>query len=306
VSERDSHARVGKLVVVGVGLIGGSFALALRARNAVREVVGIGRSRANLDAALKRGIVDRAATLDEPWQRELEAADVVLVATPVAQMPGLLAAIAPRLERDTVITDAGSTKRDVAAAARATLGAVLPRFVPGHPIAGAEQSGSAAATATLFRDRHTVLTPLPETGAAAVTRIGALWETCGARVSRMDVEQHDRILGAVSHLPHVLAYAFVGALARRSDGGALFALAGSGFRDFTRIAGSSPEMWRDIMLANRDVVLDELAQYRDMLSRYAQALQQENAALLLELLTQAAQARRALKSLADAPGTDDA
>jgi len=294
VTERDPQARVGKLVVVGVGLIGGSFALALRSRNAVREVVGIGRSRANLDAALKRSIVDRAATLDEPWQRELEGADVVLVATPVAQMPGLLASIAPRLEKDTVITDAGSTKR------------VLPRFVPGHPIAGAEQSGSAAATATLFRDRQTVLTPLPETGAAAVTRVGALWETCGARVSRMDAEQHDRILGAVSHLPHVLAYAFVGALARRSDGGALFALAGSGFRDFTRIAGSSPEMWRDIMLANRDVLLDELAQYRDMLSRYAEALQQENAALLLELLTQAAQARRALKSLAEEPGTDDA
>ncbi len=178
--------RIEKLVVVGVGLIGGSCALALRRANAVGTVVGVGRTAANLDDAMRLGIVDRARRLDEDWTRELHDADVVLVAAPVAQYPALFAAIAPALGAQTVVTDAGSTKQDVIAAARAAFGAALPRFVPGHPIAGTEHTGAAAAFATLFNGRNVILTPLPETAPAAVDRVAALWLASGARVTTLE------------------------------------------------------------------------------------------------------------------------
>ncbi|MEP6996950.1 MAG: prephenate dehydrogenase/arogenate dehydrogenase family protein, partial [Betaproteobacteria bacterium] len=191
----------GKLVVVGTGLIGGSFALALKSAGAVGRVVGIGRSRDNLDEALRRSIVDRAYTLDEDWAAELADATLVLLATPVGEMPHLFAAIASVVGPATIITDAGSTKQDVIAAARSALGAAFSRFVAAHPIAGSERSGAAAASATLFRGRAVVLTPLPETAPIAIDLVRECWTQCGGIVSLLTAERHDALLSAVSHLP---------------------------------------------------------------------------------------------------------
>ena len=284
---------VRKLVVIGVGLIGGSVALALKHRGLVERVVGVGRSRPNRDAALDAGIVDLAVTLDEPWTSELRDADVVLVATPVAQVPALFAALSGRLGERTIVTDAGSTKQDAVAAAREHLGDALPRFVPAHPIAGTENSGAKAALATLYEGRHTILTPLAETGAEAIALVRALWESCGARVVELDPRAHDRIFAAVSHLPHLLAAAYVADLAVRSDADELFAHAGAGFADFTRIAASSPEMWRDITLANRDALIDEVAAYRGALDVIESAMRLDDGESLRALFQAASDARRA-------------
>jgi prephenate dehydrogenase len=298
--------RIGKLVVVGVGLIGGSCALALKARGAVAQVVGIGRTRANLDDATRCGVVDRAMTLDQAWTRELRDADMVLVAAPVAQYPALFAAIAPAIGPRTVVTDAGSTKQDVVAAARASFGEALPRFVPAHPIAGTENSGAASAFATLYDGRTVILTPIPDTDRAAEAAVRALWEGCGAQVRTLDAARHDRIYAAVSHLPHLLAFAFVDSIAAREDAGDYLDLAGGGFRDFTRIAASAPEMWRDILLANRAAVSTELQLYRAMLDRFEAAMQQGDAAALDALIDASRRARRAWSagrggSTADSP-----
>jgi len=284
--------RIAKLVVVGVGLVGGSYALALKAAGRVGSVVGVGRGRANLDAAVALGIVDRAVASDTDWTRELADADLVLLATPVAQFPALFAAVAGRLPSHAVLTDAGSTKQNVIAAARNYLGDALPRFVPGHPIAGTEHTGAAAAFATLFRGRNVVLTPLPENAPAAVAAVAALWTACGAQVRLLDPDVHDRIFAAVSHLPHVLAFALVDLLAARPDAAEVFRYAASGFRDFTRIAAGSPEMWRDISLANRDALVRELDAYRAELDRVAAMVAASDGAGLEAVFARAAAARR--------------
>jgi len=283
---------VGKLVVVGVGLIGGSFALALRAAGRVGTVVGVGRSRANLDTARELGIIDRMATLDGDWAAEAADADLVLLAAPVAQYPGLLAAMAGRLGPRAILTDAGSTKQDVIAAARAALGSALPQFVPGHPIAGTEHSGAAAAFPTLFRNRNVVLTPLPATDTAATATVAALWEACGGRVRVLEPAAHDRVFAAVSHLPHLLAFGLVEAFAGRPDADDIFRFAASGFRDFTRIAASSPEMWRDISLANRDALLEEVAAFRAQVDRLAAMIAAGDGEGLEAVFARARQARR--------------
>jgi prephenate dehydrogenase len=285
--------RLRKLVVVGVGLIGGSFALALKEAGRVARVVGVGRGRANLDAARRLGVVDAVQTLDGPWQAELSDADLVLMAAPVAQYPSLFAAMASHLGPNTLVTDAGSTKQDVIAAARAHLGPAMPRFVPGHPIAGTEHSGATAAFPTLFRDRNVVLTPLTETEPAAIATVASLWQACGARVREIDAAAHDRIFAAVSHLPHLLAFALVDAFASRPDANDLFGFAASGFRDFTRIAASSPEMWRDIALANRPALLAEVDAFRAQLDRVAGMLAAGDGAALEAVFTHARAARRA-------------
>jgi prephenate dehydrogenase len=282
-----------KIVVVGVGLIGASFALAQRAAGQRAAIVGVGRSRANLNDALGLGIVDRAVTLAEDWAGEAADADLVLLAAPVAQFPALFAALAGRLGPRTIVTDAGSTKQDVIDAARAHLGAALPRFVPGHPIAGTEHTGAKAGFATLFQGRNVVLTPLAETDATAVARVAELWRACGAEVRELDALAHDRIFAAVSHLPHLLAFALVDALAARPDAEDFFRYAASGFRDFTRIAAGSPEMWRDITLANREALLDEVAAYRTQLDRIGAMLAAGDAAALEAVFARASAARRA-------------
>ena len=279
---------VRKLVVCGVGLIGGSFALALKHAGAVGSVIGVGRSRANLEQALAAGAIDAIAAND---REALTDADLVLLAMPVGQMAPVMRRIAPLLGAQTVVTDAGSTKRDVIALASEYLGNALARFVPAHPIAGAERSGAAAARANLFRDRHLILTPLAATDAAAVDLVRQAWEIAGMRVSTMDPQRHDEALAAVSHLPHVLSYALVHELAGRPNAEHLFALAAGGFRDFTRIAGSSPEMWRDICMSNRDLILDELGRYRAELERVAALLQRSDASGLEALFSAAREAR---------------
>jgi prephenate dehydrogenase len=297
--------RIDKLAVVGVGLIGGSCALALKRAGVVGSVVGIGRTGANLDAALRLGIVDRALRSDEDWTRELRDADVVLVATPVAQYPALFAAIAPATGTHTVVTDAGSTKQDVIRAARAGFGDVLPRFVPGHPIAGTEHTGAAAAFASLFEGRDVVLTPLAETARMATERVASMWQTCGARVTTMDAARHDAVFAAVSHLPHVLAFALVAELAARPDAAAYFDNAASGFRDFTRIAGGSPEMWRDIALANRDALLAEMDRYGDSLARARALVAAGDGEGLAALFQLASNARRAWEIRRTLPIVED-
>lgn len=277
--------RFSRVAVVGVGLIGGSFALALKAARACGEVVGVGRGAANLKLALEQGVIDAVGA-------DIADADLVLVATPVAQYPRVLAALAPRLKASTIVTDAGSTKRDVIAAARAALGAKIAQFVPAHPIAGAERSGASAASAELFRNRRVVLTPLPENPAAAVQAVEAAWQACGARVSRMEAAEHDAVLAAVSHLPHLLAYALVHEVAGRADSAQLFGFAAGGFRDFTRIASSHPEMWRDICVANRDRLLDELDRYLAKLQAVRPLVENGDGAALEKLFAEARAARQ--------------
>ena len=279
-----------KIVIFGVGLIGGSFSLALRKVNAVHEVVGFGRSAASLEQAKQLGIIER---IGEDVAREVCDADLVLLATPVAQMAELFARIAPHLGANTLVTDGGSTKGDVVAAARANLGNKIAQFIPAHPIAGAEKSGAAAALADLYQGKKVVLTPLSENSKEAVARVRKAWELCGAVVSELTPQQHDEVFAAVSHLPHLLSFALVHDLAQRDNRDQLLSFAASGFRDFTRIAASSPEMWRDISLANRDALMREVKQYADELYVIHQALENNDAAKLEEIFSLAREVRSA-------------
>lgn len=253
---------VRKLCVIGVGLIGGSFARALRAKGLAREVVGCGRSRKNLEEAKRLGVVDRFT--QDPAEAA-QAADLVFLATPVRAMPEIIKTIRHSLAPNTIITDAGSTKSALIKAIEPLLPPKV-QFVPGHPIAGKELTGAAASQADLFADRWTILTPTGRTDGRAVDRVRALWEQCGAKVELMDPELHDRILGGISHLPHLAAYALVDTLMRWDRKSPMLKYSAGGFKDFTRIAGSSPEMWRDICLENREAIF--LA-----LDRYGRALQ---------------------------------
>jgi prephenate dehydrogenase len=280
--------KIGKLVVIGVGLIGGSFALALKRARAVRRVVGVGRTRRNLADALRLKAIDDASR--DP-ARAVQGADMVLLATPVGQMPAVMSAIAPHLPAHAVVTDAGSTKRDVIACAQRFLGGHLPRFVPAHPVAGTEESGAAAAFADLFRGRNIILTPQAGTAAGAVTLVRRAWEACGARVMRLDAGVHDELFAAVSHLPHVIAFALVNMLAGRRNPARLFGLSAGGLRDTVRIAGSSPEMWADICVANRDALLAALEDYENELEQTRAAIERADAAELRRLFARARSAR---------------
>lgn len=277
---------VEKLAVVGVGLIGGSFALALKEAGAVGGVIGVGRNPASLDLARARGLIDRAAD----WA-EAGRADCVLLAIPVGETEAVLNALEPHLQAHTIVTDAGSTKVKVVAAARSALGAKGRNFVPGHPIAGSEQSGPASARADLYRGRKVVLTPDADTDARALATVRALWQAAGAELEVLDAATHDRVFAAVSHLPHLAAFALVDELARRADRDTFFRFAASGFRDFTRIAGSSPEMWRDIALANRDALRGEVDAYVAALQALGAALAAEDGAALLDIFSRARDAR---------------
>ena len=291
----------GKLVVCGVGLIGGSFALAVKAafagqreksapagRPECPRIVGMGRTRAPLEQALQLGVIDEIAT---DWPAALKDADLVLLGMPVGQMAAVMRAMAPHLEPQTLVTDGGSTKSDVVAAARAALGDKIGQFIPGHPIAGAERSGVAAARADLYVGRRVVLTPLPENAPESVGAVRTVWEICGAGVSELAPEEHDSVFAAVSHLPHLLAFALVHDLAGRDNTEQLFGFAASGFRDFTRIASSHPEMWRDICLANRKALLKELDAYMAELLRTRVLLASADSSGL-EMMFAAARTRR--------------
>jgi prephenate dehydrogenase len=277
---------VDKLAIVGTGLIGGSFALALKQAGAVGEVLGVGRSAASLELAKQRGLIDRAVDWAQAGQ-----ADCILLALPVGETEAVLKNLAPHLKAGAIVTDAGSTKANVVAAARTILKGRFGDFVPGHPIAGSEQSGPAAARADLYQGKRVVLTPGPDTRSDALATVRALWEAAGAQVETLDAALHDRVFAAVSHLPHLAAFALVDELAQRADGDTFFRFAASGFRDFTRIAGSSPEMWRDIALANREALLVELDAYLAALQALRNAVSAEDAEALLAIFSRARAAR---------------
>jgi len=279
-----------RLVVIGVGLIGGSVAAALRRAGKVRRVIGVGRGRVNIARALELGVIDDAV---EDIAAAVKGADAVLIAVPVQQNQRVLGALAGDLAPGTLVTDAGSTKQDFVAAVRRIVPRHLASVVPGHPIAGAELTGVDAASAILFDDRNVVLTPLQENEMAVVDRVEAMWKACGARVSRMTPERHDRVFSAVSHLPHMLAYTLVHMIATRPDAEALFGFAAGGFRDFTRIAGSSAEMWRDIALANREALLADIEVYQQQLAELARRLRQADGAEIERIFEAARSARNA-------------
>ena len=276
------------LAVVGVGLIGGSFAAALRRAGQVGRVLGVGRNAQSLARAVELGLIDEAASAEEAAAR----ADLILLATPVGGLGDVLSRMRAHLRSDTVLTDGGSTKAEVVEAARVALGDRVAQFVPGHPIAGAERSGPEAADAGLYRKRTVILTPLAENGESSLELVRRAWRACGADVIDMDADAHDRVLASVSHLPHLLSAVYMEQVAEAADAATRLALAGSGFRDFTRIAAGSPEMWRDIFLSNRDAMLAELADVRAVLDRAERAIADGDGAALLTLLDTAARARR--------------
>jgi prephenate dehydrogenase len=277
-----------KVAIFGVGLIGGSFALALTRAGRVDQIAGFGRSAEVLVRAQALGIID---TISASAEEAVRDADLVLIAAPVAQTGAILRAIAPHLQPGTVVTDAGSTKADVVAAARAALGDKIGQFIPGHPIAGREQNGPEAAIADLYSGKKVVLTTLPENSADDIDRVASAWQACGAQIHRLSAEDHDRVFAAVSHLPHLLSYALVDDIARKPHAELLFQYAASGFRDFTRIAGSSPEMWRDISLANQPALLGELDAYLDQLQGLRRMLVERDGAGLEAVYANAQQAR---------------
>lgn len=279
----------GKVLIFGVGLIGASFARGLKAAKAADEIIGFGRTPKSLKAAYDLGIIDEVGINPGADVRE---ADLILVATPVGQMSEIFQRIAPYLGAQTIVTDAGSTKGDVVEAARAAFGDKIGQFVPGHPIAGAETSGAAASRADLYKGRKVVLTPLLENAVEDIEKVKRAWELCGADVRILDAETHDRVFAAVSHLPHLLAYALVDEFARRPNTDQLFDYAAAGFRDFTRIAASHPEMWRDISLANRTALLAELDRYGAALMRIRQALVNSDGEALASIYANARDARQ--------------
>ncbi len=271
-------ARVERVAIVGVGLIGGSLALAARAAGLVGEVVGLGRSEANLAVARQRGIIDRSVR--DP--ADLGPVDLVVLAVPVRSTAAAARALLPYLRSGTLLTDVGSVKATVVAEMEVLLPPRMP-FVGAHPIAGSEQAGAAAARADLFQGARCILTPTPRTDAAALRTVRALWEGVGARVDDMDAVAHDAALAWVSHLPHAIAYALVGALAR--SGAERAALGGASWRDATRVASSLPELWRDIFLANADAVLAATDAFAAELARLRAAVAAGDAPALEALLT---------------------
>ena len=277
-----------RLCIIGVGLIGGSLARALREAGEVGEVIGCGRGEDNLRAAVRLGVIDRYET--DP-ACAVRAADVVVVAVPLGAMAAVLRSIVPHLAAGAILTDVGSAKGSVVADIERIYGQIPPHFVPGHPIAGTEQSGVEASFATLFQRRRVILTPLAETAAAAHQLIRRMWELTGAEVVDMGVRHHDAVLAATSHLPHMLAYTLVDTLARLDDRAEVFRYAAGGFRDFTRIASSDPVMWHDICVANREQLLEMIALFSADLAQLAEAIRSNDRAAILATFQRAKRAR---------------
>lgn len=277
-----------RLCIIGVGLIGGSLARALRRRADCPEIVGASRNAAHLQKAQELGVIDRYET---DLGKAVADADLVMVCVPLGAMEKVFAQIKDHLAPDAVLTDAGSAKACVVEAARRAFGRVPSRLVPGHPIAGTEQSGVEASFSELYEGRRVILTPLAETAAAATARVREVWEAAGATVSEMSVEHHDTVLAATSHLPHVLAFTLVDSLARLGDHDEIFAYAAGGFRDFTRIASSDPVMWRDICLANGEAIVAMLERFGADLESVKDAIRAGDGEALLARFQAAKQAR---------------
>jgi len=280
--------RIGTLAVIGVGLIGGSFARALREADRVEVVVGCGRGRENLEEAVRLGVVDRYT---HDIGEAVSDADLVFLAVPLGAMRDAFGAMRATLPSTALVTDGGSAKASVVADCRAAAPELLGRFVPGHPIAGTEKNGVAASFAELYRNRRVILTPLEENEPHAVARVREMWEACGAEVTEMSVQHHDEVLAATSHLPHMLAFGLVDMLARMKENDEIFRYAAGGFRDFTRIASSNPVMWRDICIANRDALGPMLAAFANEMTELAKDISEADGERLLEIFERAKAAR---------------
>ena len=283
-----STNQFGVVSIVGVGLIGASLGLALKGAGVVREVIGVGRSSANLDQAKKMGAIDRVADLAEAVQ----SSQWIVLCVPVAQMRAIFTQLEPHLGSNTLITDAGSTKSDVILAAKEVLGKKVCQFIPAHPIAGGAQHGAAAARADLFQGKQTIICQLQENSAADIALVEEFWKVLGSNIKRISAVQHDAIYAAVSHLPHILSYALMASVLNSEDAEQKLGHAGAGFRDFTRIAASSPEMWRDICIANKQAILKELDQYLSVTGRLREMIAKEDAAGLEKVFQKASQARQ--------------
>ena len=277
-----------QLTIIGVGLIGGSLARALQRAGAVGEVVGAGRDAEHLQRALALGVIDRA---ESGLAAAVQGADVVVVATPVGAAEDVFRAIAPALPTDALLTDVGSTKDSVVAAARAAFGELPKNFVPGHPIAGTEKSGVEASFAELFDGRRVILTPTENSDPAAVAGVREMWQQAGAEVVETSVAHHDEVLAATSHLPHLLAFSLVDTLAKLDDKQEIFEYAAGGFRDFTRIASSDPQMWHDICVHNEPALLKMLERFEADLDKLRQAIADNDSDYLLQVFTRAKAAR---------------
>jgi prephenate dehydrogenase len=272
------------LVVIGTGLIGGSVALALKRAGCVERITGVGRSAVNLEEAVRLGVID---DFSHDIEKTVVDADMVLVAVPVAACEQVFEALAKSLSDKAIVTDAGSTKQSVMASAARYL-KYPSQFVPAHPIAGTEHSGASAAFAELFEDKKCILTPNEQTDAKALAQVKNMWEAVGARVKIMSAAEHDDVLAAVSHLPHLAAFAIVNAVGKSN---AAFRFAAGGFRDFTRIASSSPEMWRDIALCNQSAIVDKIDALQEELTALRDALNAHDGDALLDKFASAKQAR---------------
>lgn len=277
-----------RLAVIGVGLIGGSLARALKSAEAVGEVIGCGRSRENLELALELGVIDGFSC--DPAEA-VQGADMVFIAVPLGAIAKVFERIRGQLSDAAVVTDGGSVKGSVVADAERVFGEIPPWLVPGHPIAGTEHSGVASSFPELYRHRRVILTPLARTDGEACARVRAMWEQVGAEVTEMSVAHHDEVLAATSHLPHMLAFGLVEALSRMRDNDEIFRYAAGGFRDFTRIASSNPEMWRDICLANAEALSTMLVRFGAEMGMLAETIRREDGEALLRIFTRARAAR---------------
>ncbi len=292
-------APMGRLLVVGLGLIGGSLALAARQRHLFREVIGASRSPATLQKALELGIVDRVESDLPTALAAMEAGDIVVVGVPTLTVPNIITQLKEHLAPEVSFTDVASVKGSIVASVKDIYGAVPAQFVPGHPIAGSEKSGVAASLPDLYDDHRVILTPLSETGEAHTARVAAMWRGVGATVSEMPVEEHDEVLAATSHLPHLLAYSLVDTLAGMEENREIFRYAAGGFRDFTRIAASDPIMWHDITLANSEAIVEVLDSVADHLQRVRTAILSGDSEHLLGVFTRAKEARHHFQIMLD-------
>ncbi|MGH1486439.1 MAG: prephenate dehydrogenase/arogenate dehydrogenase family protein [Cellvibrionaceae bacterium] len=298
-----------KLVIIGLGLIGGSLAAALKKREAIlddakdtkREIVGIVRRQETADIALQENLVDRAFLSLEEVAPELKSGDIIFIAVPTLSVPNTLADIKRYVSDQVTITDGASVKGSVVEGVKQVYGVMPPQFVPGHPIAGSEKSGVTAANPDLYVDHRIILTPLPETGHDHLNRVADLWRLVEAEVLMMSVEEHDAVLAATSHLPHAIAYSLVDTLANDSENENIFRYAAGGFRDFTRIASSDPTMWHDIMCANSDSVLEAIDLFQKNLNCMRQAIADQNSDALLTIFNRAKVARDEFASLSALP-----
>ena len=290
-----------QLGVIGCGLMGGSFALALKRAGLVKRVIGYSKSPSTTEKAKKLGVIDTTA---ESALLAVSGSDIVLIAVPVSATEAVFKSIRHLIEPGVLVMDVGSTKRDVVDAARRVLKERIGSFVPAHPIAGKESAGIDHADATLYNSRQVILTPLPQTAPELIQKATDVWSAIGAQVLRMTPENHDAAFAAVSHLPHLLAFAYFNSVARQPAGRDFLSLAGPGFRDFTRIAASDPTIWRDILIANQEEVLKQTSRLRYTLEAMELAIKSGNAQALEDMIRSASDARSSWQMNAVRPSTN--